>query len=68
MSPARALARFVRPWLTERCCALLDRWDKGTAVVVTTHFQPEDYREFLAGSWPEMPFDQMKEIIIKHED
>ena len=41
--------------------------DKGHAVVVTTLFQPEDYREFLQGSWPEFPFDQMAEFTVKHD-
>jgi hypothetical protein len=41
--------------------------DKGHAVVATTLFQPEDYREFLQGSWPEFPFDQMAEFTVKHD-
>jgi hypothetical protein len=44
------------------------RTDKGHGVVVTTHFQPEDYREFLSGSWPEFPFDEMAEFTVKHDD
>lgn len=45
-----------------------DWLDKGQAVIVTTQFQAEDYREFLQGSWPEFPFDGMKEIVVKHDD
>lgn len=41
--------------------------DKGHAVVLTTHFQPDDYREFLQGSWPEIPFSEMAEFIVKHD-
>jgi len=45
-----------------------DWTDKGHGVVMTTQFNPEDYREFLSGSWPEFPFDEMKEIIVVHDD
>ena len=45
-----------------------DWLDKGQATIVTTQFQAEDYKEFLTGSWPEFPFDQMTEIVVTHDD
>tara|TARA_B100000519_G_C13946949_1_gene298862 strand:+ start:209 stop:313 length:105 start_codon:yes stop_codon:yes gene_type:complete len=33
-------------------------------VVVTTYFEPGDYKEFLKGAWPEFPFGQMDVYIV----
>ena len=39
-------------------------FNRGTQVVVTTYFEPGDYKEFLKGAWPEFPFGQMDVYIV----
>ena len=36
----------------------------GQGVVVTTHFQAGDYREFLSNSWAGWPWDEIVELVV----
>jgi hypothetical protein len=45
-----------------------DWYDKGSAMIMSTQFGAEDYREFLGGSWPEFPFDSMVELVVKQDE
>lgn len=33
-------------------------------LVVTTFFEPSDYKQFLRGAWEDWPFDQMAVFIV----
>ena len=61
-----AQSRFVRPedktdgvWLPRG-----DWAEFGHGVVLTTAFQPEEYRELLAAAWPQFPWSKLVELVV----
>ena len=36
----------------------------GHGVVLTTAFQPDEYRELLAAAWPQFPWSKLVEFVV----